>query len=80
MQSILNFFLSFICSAVEIIFAKTENSLNVVKKDGFIFTTLHIAAAYNRCEIAKILLRRVIHLNLFQFFFRVRLVVRFKLS
>ena len=45
-------------SAVEIIFAKTGNSLNVVKDDGF--TTLHIAAINDHREIAKILLTKVI--------------------
>ena len=49
---------SFICSAVERIFAKTGNSLNVVKDDGF--TTLHIAAIKDHREIAKILLKKVI--------------------
>ena len=49
---------SFICSAVERIFAKTGNSLNVVKDDGF--TTLHIAAINDHREIAKILLKKVI--------------------
>ena len=52
------FVLSFIHSAVEIIFAKTGNSLNVVKDDGF--TTLHIAAINDHREIAKILLTKVI--------------------
>ena len=52
---------SFICSAVERIFAKTGNSLNVVKDDGF--TTLHIAAINDHREIAKILLKKVILLN-----------------
>ena len=45
-------------SAVERIFAKTGNSLNVVKDDGF--TTLHIAAINDHREIAKILLTKVI--------------------
>ena len=49
---------SFICSVVERIFAKTGNSLNVVKDDGF--TTLHIAAINDHREIAKILLKKVI--------------------
>ena len=49
---------SFICSAVERIFAKTGNSLNVVKDNGF--TTLHIAAIKDHREIAKILLKKVI--------------------
>ena len=49
---------SFIRSAVERIFAKTGNSLNVVKDDGF--TTLHIAAIKDHREIAKILLKKVI--------------------
>ena len=66
---------SFICSAVERIFAKTGNSLNVVKDDGF--TTLHIAAINDHREIAKILLKKVILLKkkfyrLFRFFCCVR--------
>ena len=69
---------SFIRSAVERIFAKTGNSLNVVKDDGF--TTLHIAAIKDHREIAKILLKKVIlfkkkkfyHLFLVFFFFCVR--------
>ena len=72
---------SFICSAVERIFAKTGNSLNVVKDDGF--TTLHIAAINDHREIAKILLKKVILLKkkvlppfpgffLFLFFFLLR--------
>ena len=52
------FILSFICSAVERIFATTGNSLNVINNDGF--TTLHIAAINNHLEIAKILLQKVI--------------------
>ena len=48
----------FIHSAVERVFAKTGNSLNVVKNDGF--TTLHIAAINDHREIAKILLKKVI--------------------
>ena len=52
---------SFICSAVERIFAKTGNSLNVVKDDGF--TTLHIAAINDHREIAKILFKKVILLK-----------------
>ena len=52
---------SFICSAVERIFAKTGNSLNVVKDDGY--TTLHIAAIHDHREIAKILLKKVILLK-----------------
>ena len=63
---------SFICSAVERIFAKTGNSLNVVKDDGF--TTLHIAAINDHREIAKILLKNVFFFlkkifNTFSFFF-----------
>ena len=63
---------SFICSAVERIFAKTGNSLNVVKDDGF--TTLHIAAINDHREIAKILLKKVIlflkkSFTAFSFFF-----------
>ena len=50
--------MSFIHSAVEKVFAKTGNSLNVVKNDGF--TTLHIAAINDHREIAKILLTKVI--------------------
>ena len=49
---------SFIHSAVEKVFAKTGNSLNVVKNDGF--TTLHIAAINDHREIANILLKKVI--------------------
>ena len=51
--------MSFIRRAVERIFAKTGNSLNVVKDDGF--TTLHIAAINDHREIAKILLTKVIY-------------------
>ena len=51
--------MSFIHRAVERIFAKTGNSLNVVKDDGF--TTLHIAAINDHREIAKILLTKVIY-------------------
>ena len=63
---------SFIRSAVERIFAKTGNSLNVVKDDGF--TTLHIAAINDHREIAKILLKKVIlflkkSFTAFSFFF-----------
>ena len=50
--------MSFIHRAVERIFAKTGNSLNVVKDDGF--TTLHIAAVNDHREIAKILLTKVV--------------------
>ena len=50
--------MSFIHSAVEKVFAKTGNSLNVVKNDGF--TTLHIAAINDHREIANILLKKVI--------------------
>ena len=53
--------MSFIHSAVEIIFAKTGNSLNVVTDDGF--TTLHIAAINDHREIAKILLTKVIFIK-----------------
>ena len=53
--------MSFIHSAVEIIFAKTGNSLNVVTDDGF--TTLHIAAINDHHEIAKILLTKVIFIK-----------------
>ena len=57
---------------MERIFAKTGNSLNVVKDDGF--TTLHIAAINDHREIAKILLTKVIlfkkiYLFFFHFFF-----------
>ena len=51
--------MSFIHRAVERIFAKTGNTLNVVKDDGF--TTLHIAAVNDHREIAKILLTKVIY-------------------
>ena len=48
---------SFIHSAVEIIFAKTGNSLNVVQSHGY--TTLHIAAVNGHHEVAKIILTKV---------------------
>ena len=48
---------SFIHSAVERIFAKTGNSLNVVQSHGF--TTLHIAAVNGHHEVAKIILTKV---------------------
>ena len=51
--------MSSIYSGVERIFAKTGNSLNVVKDDGF--TTLHIAANNDHREIAKILLKKVLY-------------------
>ena len=58
-QSNVKSIVSFIHRAVERIFAKTGNSLNVVKDDGF--TTLHIAAINDHREIAKILLTKVIY-------------------
>ena len=85
-QSNVKSIVSFIHRAVERIFAKTGNSLNVVKDDGF--TTLHIAAINDHREIAKILLTKVIYkkkstdfslffvnCNLYFFFSRLRLPV-----
>ena len=68
-QSNVKSIVSFIHRAVERIFAKTGNSLNVVKDDGF--TTLHIAAINDHREIAKILLTKVIYKKKIHRFFPV---------
>ena len=52
-------FLFCFCSAVQLILQKCPDAANTQKNDGY--TALHLAACMDHSEVAKILLKKVIH-------------------